>query len=216
MHNPTVTRTPTAYNFPTTTWLLRRPAFSLIELLVVLIILGALIAIAVPVYRSTRDAARSAVCLSNLRQLGIALNAYLNTTDGTLPTLNNRAALTDPGPALDTLFAPPGFPEITPDLHRCPADTEAIHANSGTSYFWNFTLDGQSVDTLFSIAGGSPPGTPTSTSTIPVLSDKEGFHPHLEDRINILYADGHASNNLSFLDTLPADPGSTPPVPPTE
>ncbi|MEM6551528.1 MAG: prepilin-type N-terminal cleavage/methylation domain-containing protein [Planctomycetota bacterium] len=186
-----------------------RRAFSLIELLVVLLILSVLIAIAVPVYRSTRDAARSAACLSNLRQIGIALNAYLTTTYGQLPTLNNRATLTDPGPALDTLFAPPAFPEITPDLHRCPADLSGIHTTTGTSYFWNFTLDGQSVDTLFSIAGGP---TPTAISSIPVLSDKEGFHPNLDDRINILYADGHAANNLSFLDDLPnnTDP---PPVP---
>ncbi|MEM1210987.1 MAG: prepilin-type N-terminal cleavage/methylation domain-containing protein [Planctomycetota bacterium] len=189
-----------------------RRAFSLIELLVVLLILSALIAIAIPVYQSTRDAARSAACLSNLRQLGIALNAYLNTTDGRLPTLNNRVALTDPGPALDTLFAPPGFPEITPDLHRCPADLDTLYAASGTSYFWNFTLDGQSIDTLFSIVGGE------ATSAVPVLSDKEGFHPNLDDRINILYADGHASNNLNFLEDLPpgSSPGSPPAVPTTD
>jgi prepilin-type processing-associated H-X9-DG protein/prepilin-type N-terminal cleavage/methylation domain-containing protein len=47
-------------------------AFTLIELLTVIAVIGILAAILIPVVGRVRDAARSAVCISNLRQLGQA------------------------------------------------------------------------------------------------------------------------------------------------
>ncbi len=160
--------------------------FTLIETLVVLGIIGLLVALSVPVLTRVQGHARAAVCLSNVRQLGIALNAYLVESEGTLPTLNNRADVAEPGPALDTLLPQPG-------LHRCPEDRDAIWETTGTSYFWNFTVNGQRIDALFSIAGGDQP------TRVPLLSDKQGFHDVLNDKVNILYADGHAAYELKFL-----------------
>ena len=37
------------------------------------------------------------------------------------------------------------------------------------------------------------------SSHIPVISDKEGFHPYLKDKVNILYADGHATKDVKFF-----------------
>ena len=50
--------------------------FTLIELLVVISIIALLIAILLPALQAARNAARAAVCLSNQRQLGIALRVY--------------------------------------------------------------------------------------------------------------------------------------------
>jgi prepilin-type processing-associated H-X9-DG protein len=36
-------------------------------------------------------------------------------------------------------------------------------------------------------------------SRIPILGDKEGFHPYLEDKINLLYADGHVTKEVRFF-----------------
>ena len=35
-------------------------------------------------------------------------------------------------------------------------------------------------------------------SRIPIMADKEGFHPYTKDKVNILYADGHATKELKF------------------
>ena len=40
-------------------------------------------------------------------------------------------------------------------------------------------------------------------SLIPVLSDKDAFHPYLPSRVNLLYADGHTDKEISFASPSP-------------
>ncbi len=53
-----------------------RGAFTLVELLIVLAIMGLLLALLLPAIQSARESARCTQCLSNLRQIGIALQSY--------------------------------------------------------------------------------------------------------------------------------------------
>jgi prepilin-type N-terminal cleavage/methylation domain-containing protein/prepilin-type processing-associated H-X9-DG protein len=60
-------------------------AFTLIELLVVIAIIAILAAILFPVFAQAREKARQAACMSNLRQIGMAFDMYMQDYDGLLP-----------------------------------------------------------------------------------------------------------------------------------
>jgi prepilin-type N-terminal cleavage/methylation domain-containing protein/prepilin-type processing-associated H-X9-DG protein len=62
-----------------------RPAFTLIELLVVIAIIAILAAILFPVFAQAREKARSASCLSNSKQMGLAVMMYTQDYDESYP-----------------------------------------------------------------------------------------------------------------------------------
>ncbi|HEV3137795.1 MAG TPA: DUF1559 domain-containing protein [Pirellulales bacterium] len=60
----------------------RRPALTLVEVLVVIAIIGVLVALLLPAVQASREAARSTACKSNLRQIGIAVLQYYELNHG--------------------------------------------------------------------------------------------------------------------------------------
>jgi prepilin-type N-terminal cleavage/methylation domain-containing protein/prepilin-type processing-associated H-X9-DG protein len=63
-----------------------KKAFTLIELLVVIAIIAILAAILFPVFAQARESARATVCLSNEKQIGLALAMYVQDYDEVMPT----------------------------------------------------------------------------------------------------------------------------------
>lgn len=64
-----------------------RHAFTLVEMLVVLVIIGILAAILLPVFSQAREGARRTACASNLRQIGQALAMYVQDNNRFYPSV---------------------------------------------------------------------------------------------------------------------------------
>ncbi len=69
----------------------RVAAFTLTELLTVIAIIGVLAAILIPVTMRMREGAQKATCMSNLRQLGLAIGNYTADNRGNLPHHTGQA-----------------------------------------------------------------------------------------------------------------------------
>jgi len=67
---------------------LNRSGFTLIELLVVISIIAVLVSLVAPAVQAARRTARRMQCLSNMRQIGLAMTAF-SSTNGGLPSLTN-------------------------------------------------------------------------------------------------------------------------------
>jgi prepilin-type N-terminal cleavage/methylation domain-containing protein len=106
-------------------------AFTLIELLVVIAIIALLAAIAFPAFARARLSAYSSPCLSNLRQIGMAVNLYAMDWDEKVP--DGEVGEKGYGPQAD---AGPEFVDQvrayvpTPEIFHCPADTGQIFSET--------------------------------------------------------------------------------------
>lgn len=127
----------------------RRRAFTLVELLVVIAMIGLLIALLLPAVQSARESSRRAKCMNNLHQAGISMHLF-HDSQGVLPPrgtsspsagwvsfllpyieqtgLNNlyrhNLNWTDPGNQPAVTIQLPGFQcPSTPDLDRISAGT---------------------------------------------------------------------------------------------
>jgi prepilin-type N-terminal cleavage/methylation domain-containing protein len=87
-----------------------RPAFSLVELLVVIGIIAILVGILLPTLVKARERARRAACLSNVRQLTQAVMLYLGDNKQVLPEAGSTNSPLESPLSPRTLSAPPGSP----------------------------------------------------------------------------------------------------------
>jgi prepilin-type N-terminal cleavage/methylation domain-containing protein/prepilin-type processing-associated H-X9-DG protein len=176
-------------------------AFTLIELLVVLAVIALLAALLLPVLSKGKEAGRATVCVSNLHQIGIALQIYVDGNHNLLPVMRDRPSDTN----VVTTNALPS-PDVVlrselgnTNVLRCPSDNQNLFEQTGSSYSWNSLLNGENADSLKVLGMNFDP------HAIPAFFDKQGFHAArgADKAVNYLYADGHIKNLLTIEGTLP-------------
>ncbi|HTV39878.1 MAG TPA: prepilin-type N-terminal cleavage/methylation domain-containing protein [Candidatus Sulfotelmatobacter sp.] len=176
-------------------------AFSLIELLVVMAVIAILAALALPVISRSQEEGRATACVSNLHQIGLALQIYVDANNNTLPIMRDaptdtNALATNTFPTVNVVL---GTDLANTNVLRCPSDFQGIFQLTGSSYSWNDLLNGENANHLVVM------GMDFNPQAIPVFFDKQGFHGArgANKAVNYLYADQHIKNLLTIEGTLP-------------
>lgn len=172
----------------------RSRAFSLIELLVVIAIIALLASLLLPVIGKSKEHGRSTACLSNLRQIGIALQIYVQDHDNKMPVMHDALVSTNTAPTNNTIDVVLSNYLGAARVLACPSDREGLFEQSKSSYAWNSLINGQDADRLSVFAINFDP------HNIPLVFDKEAFHGAIGSGrgVNYLYADGHIKNLLAI------------------
>jgi prepilin-type N-terminal cleavage/methylation domain-containing protein len=116
--------------------------FTLIELLVVTSIIAILAGLLLPTLGKAKGSALSAACISNLHQIGLAMELYVQENDHRLPVCAQMPSLNTNLTPFTTAMAP-FLPAKR--VFQCPMDRTKFPVEQ-TSYEWNIFLNGASYD----------------------------------------------------------------------
>jgi prepilin-type N-terminal cleavage/methylation domain-containing protein/prepilin-type processing-associated H-X9-DG protein len=172
-------------------------AFTLLELLVVVAIIGILAAILFPVLKSVRDRGRAARCVSNLKQIGLAFQMYTQENDDTLPQRFYGTTLSGKEFGYDELLLP--YVGGKTNIFTCPSVLKTDYPDQPT-YGMNWYLDNTHLNWI---------NQPSESILVAEAAGTRGVGSHRADRdslspgqlnpslhqkkANYLFLDGHVS-----------------------
>lgn len=159
-------------------------------------VISLLAAMLLPALGRAKESGRGAACLSNLHQIGIALQLYVQDNHNRLPYMNDKS-LTTTNPYLPPDVVLSNYLGNV-NVLRCPSDKKQVFENTGSSYAWNSLLNGQDAEHLTAL------GIKFDPHQIPLMFDKDKFHAARgpKKELNFLYADGHIKNLLEMAGTF--------------
>jgi prepilin-type N-terminal cleavage/methylation domain-containing protein len=194
-----------------------RHGFTLIELLVVIAIVSILAALLLPALAASKNKARAAQCVNNLRQWGLAYRMYADDNADFLPrrgqgvqTLAQIDRPTDWFNALPPYFGLPAFQQMIASNQQPAAHDQSVFicpaaSNPGGTYFlpygmnmnlspWNLVQPTKFADVPQPesvVAMADAPGP--YASTFPSTHAYSAIARHAS-RVNLLFLAGHAQS----------------------
>jgi len=189
------------------------PAFTLIEMLVVIAIIAVLAALVAPALMRSRDSALSIHCLNNMRQIGTAVMLFADAHDDCFPRSQHSAfahgELTwarSVAPYLGSSTT--AWKDLLDSVYHCPSDPRAATLSYGLNVYFELGPD------------DDYPGYPmtwrrrfdvTSPSATILIAENDSLADHImpnfwsspgdavdvaskrhNDKANYIFADGHA------------------------
>lgn len=208
---------------------LNRRAFTLIELLTVIAIIGVLAAILIPVVGKMRESARTTQCIANLRTWGNATNLYVAENKGRLPAtvytmvkVNGANLAQDAYLYLNRYVVPPenscytyGYNQDMLAAYTCSTRDDAGNNLKWAAYAFNDTPSAAMISAITEpsrliwateAAGGSGGQRWITAGMLTPNCTNLGattFRPH-NGKNNFLYLDGHVSTQ-ALHDVTKAD-----------
>jgi prepilin-type N-terminal cleavage/methylation domain-containing protein len=195
----------------------RRNAFTLVEVLVVIAIIGLLVSILLPSMSRARAASKRVACASNLKQIGVVMRIYIGENRDRLPYASAMPSVsplpleTDDAISISDVFKKRLGGGI--EIFKCPADPEHARReppNVDLSYFeterssyeyrWRYRpgrhlLGGRTTDEVARILKQRT-GRIVGENTIWVMQDYFNYHGKegKPGARRYLYIDGHVGD----------------------
>ena len=204
-----------------------KKGFTLIELLVVIAIIAILAAILFPVFAQAREKARQTQCLSNVKQIGLAVLMYAGDYDEMLPAQQNVGGLV----GQDTVyggnwfagnFPPAAQPSLDASqttvpgilnpyvksgkLFKCPSDgnTECNFVNTNGKRLTSYTLRWYIIAMATDVWAGGHPDPNSCLRDVPIKGSPLAVYG--KPAQSVIICETYAAHGWEKLPEYPTQP----------